>query len=65
MLSLPKFGLSEYAEKTHFFGNTRHLYEKNEPTLDSFGGGVHGRVCWLIAYKGSDEYRVNVAYRQS
>ena len=22
-----------------FFGNTRHLYEKNEPTLDSFGGG--------------------------
>ena len=20
-------------------GNTRHLYERNEPTLDSFGGG--------------------------
>ena len=35
-----------------FFGNTRHVYEKNEPTLDSSGGGgrVHGKVCWLIAY---------------
>ena len=35
-----------------FYGNTRHLYEKNEPTLESFegGGGVHGKVCWLIAY---------------
>ena len=32
------------------FGDTRHLYEKNEPTLDhSGGGGVHGKVCWLIA----------------
>ena len=33
------------------FGNTRQLglYEKNEPTLDSLGGGVHGKVCWLIA----------------
>ena len=33
-----------------FFGNTRHLYEKNKPTLGSSGGGVHGKVCWLIAY---------------
>ena len=36
-----------------FFGNTRHLYEKNELTLGSSGGGgggVHGKVCWLIAY---------------
>ena len=32
------------------FGGTRHLCEKNEPTLDRFGGGVHGKVCWLIAY---------------
>ena len=33
------------------FGDTRHPYEKNEPTLDhSGGGGVHGKVCWLIAY---------------
>ena len=31
------------------FGETRHLCEKNEPTLDRFGGGVHGKVCWLIA----------------
>ena len=29
------------------FGGTRHLCEKNEPTLDRFG--VHGKVCWLIA----------------
>ena len=37
-----------------FFGDTRHLCEKNEPTLDRFflGGGVHGKVCWLIAYNG-------------
>ena len=33
------------------FGDTRHPYEKNEPTLDHFGGGVHGKTCWLIAYK--------------
>ena len=38
-----------------FFGNTRHLCEKNEPTLGSSGGGVDGKVCWLIAY--------NVSYR--
>ena len=32
------------------FGDTRHPYEKNEPTLDhSEGGGVHGKACWLIA----------------
>ena len=40
-----------------FLGNTRHLYEKNEPTLDSFflgGGGVHGKVCWLISYQDVD-----------
>ena len=34
------------------FGSTRHLCEKNEPTLDRFGGGVHGKSCWLIAYSG-------------
>ena len=32
------------------FGDTRHPYEKNEPTLDHLGGGVHGKACWLIAY---------------
>ena len=32
------------------FGNTKHPYEKNEPTLDHSGGGVHGKACWLIAY---------------
>ena len=33
------------------FGDPRHPYEKNEPTLDhSGGGGVHGKACWLIAY---------------
>ena len=31
------------------FGDTRHPYEKNEPTLDH-AGGVHGKACWLIAY---------------
>ena len=69
MLSIPKFGLSEYAEKTRFlgrltyitakstgfplwtfFGNTRHIYEKNAPILDSLGRVVHGKVSWLIAY---------------
>ena len=68
-LSLYKFGLSEYAEKTRFgvfnlnnseifrfpflfFGEKhyRHLYEKINPTLGS-SGVVHGKVCWLIAYK--------------
>ena len=34
------------------FGDTRHPYEKNEPTLDHSGGGVHGKACWLIAYSG-------------
>ena len=34
------------------FGDTRHPYKKNEPTLDhSGGGGVHGKACWLIAYQ--------------
>ena len=45
--------------KKHVFGSLNlinseifiHLYEKNEPTLGSSGGGgVHGKVCWLIAY---------------
>ena len=31
------------------FGDTRHAYKKNEHTLDH-SGGVHGKVCWLIAY---------------
>ena len=35
------------------FGDTRHPYEKKESTLDHFGGGVHGKTCWLIAYKVS------------
>ena len=35
------------------FGGTRHPYEKNELTLDhsGVGGGVHGKACWLIAYR--------------
>ena len=52
-----KFGLSQYAEKTFYILRTfnwytRNLFEKNEPTLGIFfwGGGVHGKVCWLIAY---------------
>ena len=33
------------------FEGARHLCEKNELILDhSGGGGVHGKVCWLIAY---------------
>ena len=38
----------------HFFGNTRHLNEKNKPTLGSSGVGVYGKVCWLIAYKAGE-----------
>ena len=34
------------------FLGTLDLYEKIEPTLGSSGGReVHGKVCWLIAYK--------------
>ena len=32
---------------------TLDTYAKNEPTIDCLGGGgggVHGKVCWLIAY---------------
>ena len=39
------------------FGDTRHPYEKNEPTLDHSGGGVHGKACWLIAYMLSMDIR--------
>ena len=35
------------------------LYEKNEPNLGSSGGGVHGKVCWLIAYKLSEYTDIN------
>ena len=28
-----------FSFEDNFFGNTRHLYEKNEPTLGSLGGG--------------------------
>ena len=31
-------------------GGTRHPCEKDEPTLDHSGVGVHGKACWLIAY---------------
>ena len=40
------------------FGDTRHPYKKNEPTLDhsgAGGGGVHGKACWLIAYNSSKQ----------
>ena len=65
MSTLLKLGLSGYDVKPRCeyllqnplflwgkkFGGTRHLCEKNKPTLDRFGGGgVHGKVCWLIAY---------------
>ena len=36
------------------FGDTRHPYEKINPPsiiLGGGGGGVHGKTCWLIAYK--------------
>ena len=40
------------------FGDTRHPYEKNEPPLDHSGGGVHGKVCWLIAYYGGAYFAI-------
>ena len=40
------------------FGDPRHPYEKNEPTLDHSGGGVHGKACWLIAYKTTKNYKI-------
>ena len=64
MSTLLKLGLSGYDVKPRFGAfqceyllqnpkihkNFGHPYEKNEPTLDHFGGGVHGKTCWLIAY---------------
>ena len=42
------------------FGGTRHLCEKDEPTLDrSVGGGgeeEHGKVCWLIVHYGKHKF---------
>ena len=32
-----------------FVGTLDTYTKKNEPTLDSSGGGVHGKVCWLIS----------------
>ena len=68
MLSLPKFGLSEYAQK-HVFGSfnlnnseryrlsfediflgTLDTYTKKMNPPSTVLGGVHGKVCWLIAY---------------
>ena len=34
-----------------FLGTLDTYTKKNEPTLGSSGGGVHGKVCWIIAYK--------------
>ena len=45
------------------FGGTIHPCEKNEPTLDHSGGGVHGKACWLIAYYTEgrlDRYRIGI-----
>ena len=53
------FNLNNFEKYRLSFGDiflgtldTYRLYKKNEPTLDSFflGGGVHGKVSWLIAY---------------
>ena len=49
-LNLNNSEISGLSFEDIFFGNTRHLYKKNKPTLGSSGGGVHGKVCWLIAY---------------
>ena len=35
------------------FGDTRHPYEKNEPTLDHSGWEGARKVCWLIGYSMS------------
>ena len=66
MTTLLKLGLSGYVVKSRFGAFqceyllqnpffleknlVAHPYEKNEPTLDHSGGGVHGKACWLIAY---------------
>ena len=44
-------------------GDTRHIYDKNEPTLAVLGGGeVHGKVCWLIAYNNEAHIVKNSPY---
>ena len=72
MLSLPKFGMSEYAKKNTFLGLLTYVTPKSTTlsfedifwgTLDTYtkkmnppstvffwGGGVHGKISWLIAY---------------
>ena len=34
--------------------DSRHLCEMNPPLI-ILGGGVHGKVCWLIAYKNKNK----------
>ena len=41
------------------FRGTRHLCEKNKPALDRLGG-VHGKVCWLIAYYDSQSATISL-----
>ena len=69
MLSLLKWGLSEYAEKTRFgsfnldnseifrlsfedifLGTPETHTKKLTHPWQFWGGGVHGKVYWLIAY---------------
>ena len=59
MLSLLKLGLSEYAEKNTFLGlgNTRHLYEKKEPTLGSSGA----KIDFLISASKLDNTNISLA----
>ena len=46
--------------KIHFFFGENILValdtyaKKMNPPLIVFGGGVHGKSCWLIAYNGSN-----------
>ena len=42
-----------------FLGTLDTYTKKNEPTFGSSGGGVHGKVCWLIAYYSDFHKRCN------
>ena len=80
MLSLPKFGLSKYAEK-HVFGSF-NLNNSEKYRLffeDIFWGTlgtytkkmnivlevVHGKLSWLIVYKEIPKYHIKIGHQSN
>ena len=49
-LNLNNFEIFRLSFEDIFLRTLDTYTKKNEPTLGSSGGGVHGKVCWLITY---------------